>query len=616
MVRLQVRQETGRNRKTPEVKGTYQSVGNDPADGGEGDKTMTEPSKCKWCGAETEGSDECWKCLQAKEEGVDLAERKRLREELAEKCAESHLGTLEKKAYPNYATFCDDPEEQTGFKPARVSQWLHDNEHFKTDKKTGLLYYGDKTTGVWSEEGEIWLEQILTVILGEHNTRSYFINILHALKGLTYADITFSEKIAVENGLLDLETLQLSPFSLDEMALHKVNVCYNKEVKSEHWLEFLKTVVSSEDAITLQEWSGYLLLLDYRFHKIMWLHGGGRNGKDRWVITMETILGEDNISSIGLEEFDGKHHFSMSQLYHKLLNTCNEPRIDRNLETNILKKATGQNLITAEIKHIQKRLKFRNYAKITVIANRFPKVNDTTTAFKDRRIFITFPNQFTGENCIPNIERNWLDDPIERMGVFNWMLEGLQRLLINGKFTESKTQKETELAFERASDTISAFLNEIAIFDKNLVTTRTEAYEAYKDYCDMYGLENESNKHFTQRLKETPRISVTKVRQPKQERAWKGLGLKTLDNDTEGTDGTHLVQEYKLNQFNENQFKTNINSEKSVPTVPPVTGQPKNCGHCVNFRMPNCESEAWETRSGNAEPYTNWCFKPIGELEE
>lgn len=418
----------------------------------------------------------------------------------------------------------------------------------------------------------------------------------------------FSRKIAVENGLLDLETLELTEFTPEEMALHQIDAKYEKDAKSDHWLKFLEKVVAPEDALTLQEWSGYLLLADYRFHKLMWIHGEGRNGKGVWQRTMESILGLANVSSVGLEEFDGNHRFAMALLHNKLFNPCSEPTTNRILQTALLKKATGQDLIEAEIKKVQKRVKFRNCAKITVIANKFPKVRDTTTAFKERRIFIKFPNEFTGSDCIPNIERNWLDDPGQRSGILNWMLEGLQRLLINGCFTVSKTQEETEIAFERASDTISAFLKEIVIFNKNLVTTRAEAYATYKEYCDLFGLDQETDKKFTQRLKETPKISVATF-PPKNLRAWKGLGVKKINED--GTlDQSHLTH---LTDFEEKPLHKNLETEennhieKCVKSVKSV----KNCVHCANFRMPNCESKGnWEDRNGNAEPLTNWCFKP------
>jgi len=540
------------------------------------DKRLTENQKCQFCGAETVGSDVCYKCL-------DNPERQQFFKTMKE-----HENDPLPKYYPSYAFFCDDEEQQTGFKPARVAKWLAVNEHFKTDRKTEILYYGDEAKGVWTADGEVKLKEICAAILGDENRVSHFNNILHALKGLTYTDITFSQKIACENGLLDVETGELSPFTLEEMAFHSIPTTYNPEAECPNWQEFLKQVLNSEDIPTLQEWSGYLLLPDYRFHKLMWLHGEGRNGKGVWQRTMEGILGEDNVSSVGLEEFDGSHRFAMRQLYGKLFNVCSEPTTNRILQTALLKKATGQDTISAECKGKDKRINFRNVAKITVIANKFPKVRDSTVAFKERRLFVTFPKEFIGKDCIVNLERVWLEDPIERMGILNWMLEGLKRLFVNSCFTESKSQKETEIAFERASDNIGAFLLEVGIFDRNLVTTRSAAFEAYKEYCDVIGLEAESDKAFTQRLKNTPKISVTTV-PPKNLRAWKGLGLNKLNDDgtiNRLTDLTHFDVFHP--QTNVGESLEIEESIKCVKSVKSVNSETRVCGDCELFHKPSC----------------------------
>ena len=281
----------------------------------------------------------------------------------------------------------------------------------------------------------------------------------------------------------------------------------------------------------LQEWSGYLLIKGYPYHTIMWLYGPtGRNGKGVWARTMQAILGEENYSSISIDEFDGKHRFAVFALHDSLFNICSEPRTDKMLTVELLQALTGQDSIDAERKTIQERFKFRNPAKMTVMGNKFPNIDKPTDAFWERLKLIKFPYRFVGVDQIPDIEKNWLEDIDQRSGILNWMIEGALRLINNmGRFTETKTQQETIIQFKRASDSIGAFLAECIKFDPNQFAKKNETQELYKKYCELIGVVNESDKKVADRLKNTPRIKDTSIRIAGQKtKIWQGIKLKSL----------------------------------------------------------------------------------------
>jgi putative DNA primase/helicase len=529
------------------------------------------------------------------------------------------------KNFPTYDDFCPyNAEEKAlgyggaakkeGFKPALVSEWIatHEKLHFKTDVETGILYFYNGKS--WVPNAEPYLEYIIEKILKNENKQGHYTNILHVLRGCTYTRTEFSKKIACENGLLDVETQTLTDFNEKEMPFHQIPVTYNSEAKCPNWEAFITQVVNQDDLATIQEWSGFLLLPDYRFHKLLWVHGVGRNGKGVWQRTMEAILGNNNVAGVGLEEFDGTHRFALKQLYGKLFNPCSEPTTNKELQTPLLKKATGQDTIEAEIKGKQARVPFRNYAKITVLANKFPKVRDQTVAFRERRLFIKFPNEFTGKNQIQNVEDNWLTVNDERSGILNWMLTGLKRLLEQGYFTESKTQQETEAEFLRASDTISAFLTEMCLFDKTKTTTRSDALEAYKNYCEVLGLEADNEKKFTQRLKDTSRISCCLVRIPKQERAWKGFSLKQINDDGEilTVDTRDTLDTCLLPTPNILEGVIIGGNKTPVSDVSSVSEAYKNrfcVKECENFNKPGCPLFVHKLKEDNPLPLKCYGFK-------
>lgn len=437
-----------------------------------------------------------------------------------------------------YAYFCADPGNPDknippkDFKPQRCADAIKAQFFFITDRKTSILYYYDIKNHVWSPNGEAFLDVILANVLKDENRTAHYNNALYCLKCVTKQDFEFNKKLALKNGIYDPIKGTFSPFTPNERVFYSLPVEYNPEAKCPKYLKFLNDVLPEDDIKTLQEWSGYLLLPEYRYHKIAWLHGIGRNGKGVWARTMHGTLGKHNCSFIGIEEFNVKNRFVLYQLYGKLYNESSEPQTNKALQTPIIKKISGQDPIDAELKGKQQRVQFVNCAKLTIIGNRYPKVNDKTNAFWDRSdIIIHFPKIFDEKEQVANLEKTWLEDKEEPSGILNWMIEGKDRLLKNGRFTKSKTQQESILEFKRLSDSISAWLHECIIFDKCLWITRSEAYEDYKDYCDAIGAEVESNRTFTQTLKHTPKIKDTKkkVRGKSGTRVWIGIGLKPED---------------------------------------------------------------------------------------
>jgi len=528
-----------------------------------------------------------------------------------------------------YESFCpeDDQGDNLGFKPALVAQWLNANFHFKTDRVTEKMFYGDAATGKWSKKGEIKLQQFVTKMLGQEDRASHYKNILHTLKGLSYTDIVFSEKLAVENGILNPETLEFTEPTLDEMVYYQLPVDYNPDAKKlENWLEFLKQVVKPDDIPLLQEWAGYLLLPDHRFHIALWIHGEGRNGKGVFDRTLQGILGKDNVAKVGLEELDGSHRFVLSQYYGKLYAVSSEPATNKIFRTEIFQKITGGDAIGAELKGANDRLEFTNCAKLTIIGNKFPKIHNPTTAFKDRMKFVEFPIYFAEKDRIPNLENVWLNDPEQKSAIFNWMLEGLQRLLQQGYFTESKTQKETEILFQRTSDTISAFQNELGLIDKNLVTIRTDAFFAYQEYCDALGIDAENKNNFTQQMQKlAPKVKDGWTRiTGKPVRAWLGFGLKSVENSE--SEQSQQLQQLRQQNTLAQSFKINLKKEESINSVAGVAGvteskvKSRYCmDECKNFCTARCTAPNLFDRSDNAElplKCPGYCYVGTGEIEE
>jgi len=414
---------------------------------------------------------------------------------------------------------------------AEILDDLNARYTFKTPTDLEDLYYYED--GIY-KKAEHKLKKELEDKLGPEGYTYYIEEILKHLERKSYVlreeFNKFTGSIPVQNGLLDLETQTLKPFEREQIFTFKLNVTYDDTKKCTEWLKFLIEILPEEaDRVLLQEIMGYTLFPGMPKHKIFWFYGLGRNGKGRIIATLEFIIGPEFCANIELKEFDGEHRFAVANLYGCLINVSSEPDTKNDLETALIKKLTGEDTIDAEVKNKQRRLKFKNMAKPFVLGNSFPPVKDTSLGFWDRVEILKFPNSFVGENQKDNIEKTWLSDPNEVSGILNWMLDGLHRLTNNKGFSKSKTTTETMTEFKRASDPISAWLDDNCVFGLDYYIPRKVSHDNYKLYCEDMNATPETDRKFYERLRNTPRIrgTTTDKKGETETRFWIGLCLKT-----------------------------------------------------------------------------------------
>ncbi len=454
---------------------------------------------------------------------------------------------------------------------------------FKTPTDTEDIYVYENGAYI---VGEHRVKTLLEKWLGEETTSHVVNEILDHIRRSSFIDRyefnKFEGIIPVQNGLLDLKSLTLKPFDKNQIFTYKIAVSFDQSKDCPKFKKWLAEVLAEEDIPTLQEYSGYCLLPAMPFHRSMWFYGIGRNGKGTFIKTLEAVLGKNNCAYISIQAFDGARNFSESQLWGKLINVSSEPQADRELQTPLFKKLTGDDYLDAEIKCVQRRISFRSFAKFFILGNRYPQVNDDTIAFWERVLLLPWTNIFLeGKNQIQHIEKTWLSDPDEVSGILNWMLEGLQRLLENEAFTVTKSQRETIIEFQKASDPPAAWLSERCEFDVKGSILKTDAYEDYKNYCDENGL-SPNNVKFYAKMRNTPKIRETQQTiDKKRQRCYNGVKLKPLPDIIQPAQGTQPAQGLDILQSLENTLYKG-SKETPVQPVHPVQG-PTTCKFCHGY---------------------------------
>ena len=487
-----------------------------------------------------------------------------------------------------------------------LAQQIISESPIKTDIRTFLMYRWNGR--YWTDDAEGYIQKRLVKVEGEGYKPYHLKSLIEIIQGETFVNSLEeppANLINLENGVLNLETGELIQHDPRYFFRNMIHAAYNPEAKAEKFQKWLKEILPDEESRTLiQEIAGYCLLRDYPLHHIFFLVGSGRNGKGTLLRTLESILGKENCVSIPLERLGER--FQNTNLIGKLLNVVSEPKITL-ISTEPVKAATGQDLLHGEVKNRQKPIIFQNYAKIIVMANRLPPVSDSTLAWWERVVIVEFPIVIPEEKRIQNIEHIWLNDLEERGGILNWMLEGLRRLMKNGRFTKPERMKKAIEDYRKWSDPIQYFISKYCIIDGKSITPKANIYDAYKTICNLEDLKVTDERELTAGIKKQPYIKekVMKIA-GRAVRCWLGLRLNTEEIEkimnqneqpvTEVTDVTYFSNSEKCDKQAELKQKEEAEFfKKYKKSVTSVTGEPSGaridvykCGDCGFWAANRC----------------------------
>jgi len=400
-----------------------------------------------------------------------------------------------------------------------------------TDDTEEIFYYKD---GVY-KEAEIKIKERIEKLIQTAANTHFVEECIANIKRRTYISREEFNKhkrlIPVKNGLYNITTNMLEPFDPKKIFTYQIHATYDKNRECPKFQKFLNEVIDRENLPIIQRFLGYTLYPDMPHHKMLWLHGTGRNGKTTLVKILISILGKENITSISIDELNLQFRFTVARLFGKLANISSEPSSRKELETELIKKLAGDDMVSGEKKNKQNTIEFENFAKIIVLGNRFPQVRDITPSFWERLLIVPFPNMFI-KNANPNLAHEITTDENEKSGILNFLINGLKLLLEEKGFGESKSTNDIKKEFEKLSDTIIAFFNEQGIKNPQSIIPKETLYNAYKAYCEEQGLTIEGKTKFSQRIAEQPGVKEDRQQiEGKTTRCWRGITVK----ETQGT---------------------------------------------------------------------------------
>lgn len=424
-----------------------------------------------------------------------------------------------KNKYPFYTTRSDELPEI----------WTYEKGIYVPNGKTFIKEFVRKTTK------EQYHPLIASRVIAKIETDTY-------IDAQTFFSNNIIEEIPCENGILNLQTLELKPF--DEKKIHfiKIPVKHNPQATCPKIDSFLHSIFQTEEDVkTAYELIGYCLWKQYKLEKAAILLGDGSNGKDTFLELLKRFLGANNTKSISLGLLE-KDRFSESELFQKLANLAGELSKSAIKEDSKFKALTGRSQLSAARK-FKEQITFVNFSKQIFAANTLPKVDDMTDGFWRRWIYLLFVYKFETQENIEklralgeDVSKFKLKDPEildkictpeEFSGLLNKSTQLINEVWARKSFTFSKSSNETSLFWIRKSDSFLAFALENIEQSPEAFVLKESVRKAYQFYCKRNKVYPETDKHIAKIMQtHFGAIDSRKTVNDMQEYVWEGIQLK------------------------------------------------------------------------------------------
>jgi len=310
--------------------------------------------------------------------------------------------------------------------------------------------------------------------------------------------------INLQNGTFEIspQGTKLRPFDRSDFITYQLPFEYNPEAKAPIFEAYLNKVLPDpERQRVLAEYLGFVFIKHGsnapKEEKALMLYGTGANGKSVFFEVVNALLGAENVSNYSLQSLTNDNGYFRAKLANKLVNYASE--INGNLEASLFKQLVSGEPVEARLPYGQPFI-LKQYAKLIFNCNELPKDVEHTNAYFRRFLIIPFDVTIPEHEQDKNLHTKIIEK--ELSGVFNWVLEGLNRLLEQKKFSECKAAQQALEQYKIESDSVQMFLSEheYKVSATNEIPLK-DIFSEYRNYCIESGFRACSLRTFADRLR-------------------------------------------------------------------------------------------------------------------
>lgn len=310
--------------------------------------------------------------------------------------------------------------------------------------------------------------------------------------------------INLKNGTFEItpKGTKLKQFDPSDFITYQLPFEYDPQARAPIFETYLKRVLPDQERQkVLAEYLGYVFIKHgsnaLKEEKALVLYGTGANGKSVFFEIVNALLGVENVSSFSLQSLTNDNGYFRAKLANRLLNYASE--INGNLEASIFKQLVSGEPVEARLPYGQPFI-LKQYAKLIFNCNELPKDVEHTNAYFRRFLIIPFDVTIPPQEQDKQLHIKIIEN--ELSGVFNWVLDGLNRLLHQKHFSECEAAQRAVEQYRIESDSVQMFLSEYGYsVSATQVMPLKNMFADYRSYCNENGFKSCSSRTYSERLR-------------------------------------------------------------------------------------------------------------------
>jgi len=314
--------------------------------------------------------------------------------------------------------------------------------------------------------------------------------------------------VPCRNAVIDLRTNEPVLPDPNEFMTNYIDVYYDSHATCENFEKNLMLVYDNDTDLIkfIQKLFGLALCGKVSEHIFVIFSGNGRNGKG---VMLEDIMlsmfgtfgiaiSENLLVESSYVQSANSPSPAMLSFLGKRYALASESTSKRNFHSELVKRLTGGDSITARAAYEKYNISFKPTHTLFFMTNTIPYVDPLDNAFWKRVIIVPHDIQFVDkptEELKSNERKKVLNisDILlrEKSGIFNWMLEGYQLYKTEG-LVYPDAVKEAIAVYRDDVDTtgIRQYIKEYYTFDEDSKVLFSDVYDRYRSWYE----ENVSHK--------------------------------------------------------------------------------------------------------------------------